>query len=540
MDWHYIGYYIRHDLLYYRGRREVIFGFISIWFATATLLILFALASTVESIVARSLEEARPMMGTLRVQSLSSATFTSDQQTFLKTLATKMGDGDVENISWIAEDFTYGFDFWPAQGGVVTETEPKKLLLKAFAVAPDDPMLNPDYGIRYWGKEGKFSADFNQRHFELMINKRMLGENGLNISAEKLDAIKSGQQKLYLNIQFLRTLASHDPQIRRSFRKFEHRRVPVSGIIDLPDKDYPDIWFHHDVARAYYYSQRYEWHPSYGLQFVDASGQALFPEFKFIIAEKNGSYILHCDSCDFKKPLKPGDYIALPTDNKRFATYLEYSQAIIWLRYYKDPQSRQRVMCAIKQEKGEEKEFCEQLGITADPRGKNLWVEPFNFGLTEALNRITPTINFFVIASSIILMLLSFFNVALFGMGYVWRKRLDIGILRTFAMPAWEVGRLYLLQILTVSFAGLVTGIILAVALSFTLLQPLADLAIGYIIPPFSDTDTAKIASIPLTITKGGIMKTVAIILFASLLGALIPTRQATRVDPIEQLRSQL
>ncbi len=361
-----------------------------------------------------------------------------------------------------------------------------------------------------------------------MINKRILGENGLNISAEKLAAIKSGQQTLYLNIQFLSTLAAHDSEIRRAFRAFESRRVPVSGIIDQPDKEYPDIWFHQDVARAYYYSQRYEWHPSYGLQFVDATGQPLFPE-------ENSRFMLHCDSCGFQKPLKPGDYIALPTDPKRYA--LEYSQAIIWLRYYKDPQSRRRVMCAIKQ-KPEEQAFCEQLEITADPRGKNLWVEPFNFGLTEALNRITPTINFFVIASSIILMLLSFFNVALFGMGYVWRKRLDIGILRTFAMPALEVGRLYLLQILMVSFAGLVTGILIAVALSFTLLQPLADWAIGYIIPPFSET--AQIASIPLTITEGGIIKTVGIILIASLLGALIPTRQATRVDLIEQLRSQL
>ncbi len=153
MDWRSIGYYIRHDLLYYRGRREVIFGFISIWFATATLLILFALASTVESIVARSLEEALPMMGTLRVQSLSSATFTDEQQTFLKTLATK--EGDVENLSWITEDFTYGFDIWPIQSEAVTQTEQKKLLLKAFAVAPDDPMLNPDFGIRYSGKVGK-------------------------------------------------------------------------------------------------------------------------------------------------------------------------------------------------------------------------------------------------------------------------------------------------------------------------------------------------------------------------------------------------
>ncbi len=532
MDWHSIGYYIRHDLLYYRGRREVIFGFISIWFATATLLILFALASTVESIVDRSLEEARPMMGTLRVQSLNSATFTDEQQAFLKTLVTKQGD--VENLSWIAEDFTYGFDIWPtppANGD--TQTEPKKLMLKAFAVAPDDPMLNPDYGIRYWGKVAKFSIDPSQRHFELMINKRILGENGLNISADKLEAFKNGQQTLYVNIQFLRTLAPHDSEIRRAFRAFESRQVPVSGVIDLPDKEYPDIWFHHDVARAYYYSQRYEWHPSYGLQFVDATSQPLFPEFK--IVEKNSRYRLHCESCGFQKPLKQGDYIALPTDPKRYA--LEYSQAFIWLRYYKDPQSRRRVMCAIKQ-KPEEQEFCEQLEITADPRGKNLWVEPFNFGLTEALNRITPTINFFVIASSIILMLLSFFNVALFGMGYVWRKRLDIGILRTFAMPALEVGRLYLLQILMVSFAGLVTGILIAVALSFTLLQPLANLAIGYIIPPFSDT--AKIASIPLTITESGIIKTVGIILIASLLGALIPTRQATRVDPIEQLRSQL
>jgi len=559
MNWHSIAYYIRHDLLYYRGRREVIFGFISILFATATLLILFALASTVESIVDRSLEEARPMMGTLRVQPLNSATFTDEQQAFLKTLVTKAiptstdqsphfgqklasfmdffshpppKENDVENLSWIAEDFTYGFDIWPNQA--LIQTEQKKLLLKAFAVAPDDPMLKPDYGIRYWGKVGQFSTDPSQRHFELMINKRILGEKGLNISTEKWEALKSGQETLYLNIQFLSTLAPHDPEIRRCFRTFESRQVPVSGIIDLPDKEYPDIWYHHDVAKAYYYSQRYEWHPSYGLQFVDATGHPLFPELK-IIPEENGRISLQ--SCDFQKQLKQRDYIALPTDQDRFSKDLAYSQAFIWLRYYKEPQSRRRVMCAIKQ-KPEEKAFCQQLGITADPRGKNLWVEPFNFGLTEALNRITPTINFFVIASSIILMLLSFFNVALFGMGYVWRKRLDIGILRTFAMPAREVGRLYLLQILIVSFAGLIAGILLAIALSFTLLQPLADWAIGYIIPPFSEA--TQIASIPLTITEGGIIKTVGIILFASLLGALIPTRQATRVDPIEQLRSQL
>ncbi|MDM8560944.1 FtsX-like permease family protein [Candidatus Parabeggiatoa sp. HSG14] len=534
MDWHSIVYYIRHDLLYYRGRREVIFGFISIWFATATLLILFALASTVETIVERSLEEARPMMGTLRVHSLSSATLTDDQQTFLKTLVTK--GSDVENISWVTEDFTNGFDIWPTlpvKG--ITQTEQKKLLLRAFAIAPDDPMLNPDFGIRYWGKEGKFSTDPNQRHFEIILNKRILGdEKGLNISAEKLEAIKSGQT-LYLNIQFLRTLASHDPQIKDYFRAFESRQIPVSGIIDQPDKEYPDIWFHHDVAKAYYYSQRYDWHPSYGLQFVDATGQPLFPEFK--IVKENSRFMFHYDNDGFQKLLKRGDYITLPTAPDRFSKDLEYSQAIIWLRYYKDPQSRQRVMCAIKQ-KPEEKAFCEQLKITADPQGKNLSVKPFNFGLTEALNRITPTINFFVIASSIIVMLLSFFNVALFGMGYVWRKRLDIGILRTFAMPSLEVGRLYLLQILMVSFAGLVTGIIIAVALSFTLLQPIANWAVGYIIPPFSEA--AQIAEIPLTITGSGLIKTIGIILFASLLGALIPTRQATRVDPIEQLRSQL
>lgn len=528
MDWGSIGYYIRHDLLYYRGRREVIFGFISIWFATATLLILFALASTVESIVDRSLEQARPMMGTLRVQPLNSATFTQEQQTFLKTLVSNQGD--VENLSWIAEDFTYGFDIWADEAA---KPRQQKLLLKAFAVAPNDPMLKSDYGIRYWGKRDKFSTDQSQRHFELMINKRILGENGLNISTDKLAAIQSGQQTLYLDIQFLRTLAPDDSEIRHAFRKFEHRRVPVSGIIDLPDKEYPDIWFHHDVARAYYYSQRYEWHPSYGLQFVDATGQPLFSEFQ--ITEKSGRFMFHCDSCGFQKQLKQGNYIALPTDSKRYA--LEYGQALIWLRYYKEPQSRRRVMCAIKQ-KPEEREFCEQLGVTADPRGKTLWVEPFNFGLTEALNRITPTVNFFVIASSIILMLLSFFNVTLFGMGYVWRKRLDIGILRTFAMPAFEVGRLYLLQILMVSFTALVVGILIAVALSFTVLQPLANYAIGYIIPPFSET--AKIADIPLTITYGGIIKTVGLIMIASLLGALIPTRQATRVDPIEQLRSQL
>ena len=532
MDWHSIGYYIRHDLLYYRGRREVIFGFISIWFATATLLILFALASTVESIVDRSLEEARPMMGTLRVQSLNSATFTQEQETFLKTLVTN--EGDVENLSWIAEDFTYGFDIWPLlDESLAAKTEPKKLLLKAFAVAPDDPMLKQNYGIRYWGKAGEFSTEPSQRHFELILNKRILGETGLNISAENLAAIKSGQQTLFLNIQFLRTLAPDDSEIRHAFRAFESRQVPVSGIIDLPDKEYPDIWFHHDVARAYYYSQRYDWHPSYGLQFVEATGQPLFSEFQ--ITEKKGRFMIHCDSCGFQKMLKPGDYIALPTESDRYA--LEYSQAFIWLRDYKDPQSRRRVMCAIKP-KPEEREFCKQLGITADPRGQNLWVEPFNFGLTEALNRITPTIDFFVIASSIILMLLSFFNVTLFGMGYVWRKRLDIGILRTFGMPALEVGQLYLLQILMVSFVALVAGILIAVALSFTLLQPLANLAIGYIIPPFSEA--AKIAEIPLTITEGGIIKTVGIILIASLLGALIPTRQATQVDPIEQLRSQL
>ncbi|HEC85225.1 MAG TPA: FtsX-like permease family protein [Thioploca sp.] len=577
--------YIPEDIWHYRGRHEMFLGLGGILFATATLLILLALSSTVQQIVDRSLEQARPILGVLEARS-QGATLTDLQTDFLTQLAVPepSASSPIEAVSLISQDFGLGFDIWSKKPNPETHQpdtaaseagQPEILTPTIIAVKPGDPMLDPAYGITYF-KGGRPFEETPQWQFEIIVNARFL-EEGLKLSPAEIEHLKTGQEQLNVWIEFLEPFAPKHPQLNISWGIIP---IPVTGIVDIPDSTYPDIWFHYDVARAYYYNSFNYWHPSFVMPFVDKNGQPLVDyaysetnpkqptiirrSTQEVIAKLNSDHTLYrplptpqpwdtAAAAKEQPPSQPAS--ALKTDDpdekvdKTFLVarlygiddYVEHFRAFLWLRDYKVPESHTQVKEAIK---AQYQSYLNQKRDTYDSEDKEetkkqkLYFEQLDYTLTQALNRISPTIDLFVISSAVILVILSVINMSLFGMGFVWRKRQDIGLLRACGMKTSGVVRLFLAEITTLTVIGIIIGILIAYSLSW----PLGFLANWYIleaIPPLN-FEGQQIIQKQLLIQGLDIVKTGLVILGASLLGAIIPTWKVTQVEPIEQLRTQL
>lgn len=567
--------YIFKDLWHYRGRSEMFLGLGGILFATATLLILFALSSTVQQIVVRSLEQARPILGVLVARTRGTLT---ELQTDFLTNSTD-SESPIEAVSLISQDFTLGFDIWSKQPTAKNtaasgDQQAEILTPTIIAVKPGDPMLDPAYGITYFQGGGPFK-ETSQWQFEIIVNARFL-EEGFKLSPAEIEHLKTGQQQLNVWLEFLEPFAPHDPQLNISWGTLS---IPVTGIVDIPDDTYPDIWFHYDVARAYYYNSFNYWDPSFAMQFVDKNGNPLVDyaysdtdpkqptisrrSSQQVIARLNSDHNLYrplstpqwekeVDAAKTQPPSQPEHTLTTDDPDERIDTYLpaklfgiddyvEKFRAFLWLRDYKTPNSH------IDAEKTIKEQYQSYLSQKLEPddlkdqetlKKQKLSLYPLDHALTKALNRISPTINVFVISSAVILVILSVINISLFGMGHVLRKQQDIGLIRVNGMSNSKVVRLFMAEITTLTVIGILLGIVIAFILSW----PLGFLANWYIwevIPPLNFDDQQIIVE-NLKIKAVDIGKTGLVILAASLLGAIISTWKITQVDPIEQLRTRL
>lgn len=556
--------YIPTDLWHYRGRHEMFLGLGGILFATGTLLILLALSSTVQQIVDRSLEQARPILGVLEARALGRLTHLQTQ--FLTEAADSSASSPIKGVSLITQDFTLGFDVWSknptATDGTSTDEPAEILTPTIIAVKPGDPMLNQDYGITYF-EGGEPFKETSQWQYEIIVNARFL-EEGLKLNKEEIERLKTGQQQLNIWIEFLEPFAPKHPQLNISLGI---QAIPVTGIVDIPDDTYPDLWFHYDVARAYYYNSFNHWHPSFVMQFVNKDGKPLVDYVyseteqptisrrsnQQVIASLNSDHNLYRPLPTQKWDTDAEEPVTLPStstsetddsDEKIDAfspakvhgidDYVEHFRAFLWLRDYKTPNSHTEAETTIK------KQYQSYLNQQWDSEAKKhkLYLEPLDYTLTQALNRISPTIDVFVISSAVILVILSVLNMSLFGIGFVWRKRQDIGLLRACGMKTSGVVQLFLAELTTLTVIGIIIGILIAFLLSY----PLGSLANWYIqeaIPPLNFKGQ-PIVDKTLAIEAWDIGKTCLVILGASLLGAIIPTWKVTQVEPIEQLRTQL
>ncbi|RKZ93623.1 MAG: hypothetical protein DRR19_00535 [Candidatus Parabeggiatoa sp. nov. 1] len=514
--------YIRRDLLHRRGRGEVLMGVFAILFAAATLQIMLSIAYSVNNMVDRSLEKARPVLGVIDVRPRYEGLLTAEQVAFLKQLplqnqsaSTDEVTGNIAAVSLIVEGMAQDFNIWRQ------DKSEALLIVSSLAVPYGDAMLDPKYGMTYFGKDRPFEDKPKTWDFEVIVNSRFLGRDGLGYDQQTIEAIIKGEKALTVPIHFVKNIAPEGINIDIGILD-----IPVTGIIDLKDGAYPDIWFSFDVARAFYYLKQRQWHPSYILQFHDNTGKPLLPLTTELVTNAQGIKQFHLAGEYPQSQPKNGiinDYFELPADPQTVDVDIPYSRALLWIDDFKDAREREAVMHRVNE----------------SSMGAELAPYPLDYTLSKALNHIRPIVDTFVDTAIFILAALCIFTMLLFGLGYIYRKNRDIGLLRACGLNPFMIIKLYLSQIMVLVIVGLVIGILVAMPL-VQLFEPWVNDIIKDLIPESEKIDPTQIVQVQVATNMVNVITTVITVLLASFIGGIFPALYAGRVDPVKQLQSQL
>jgi len=534
--------YIRKDLFYYRGLPEIKIGLAGIFFATVSLLSLFAISSGIKIIVDHSLTMAKPILGVMKATSGTDFVLDNEQMTFLQQLA-QQPTSELEAVSFITPvDFSYEFRIWDAN-------QTTSLPYRAVAVSTDDPLLE------YLKPQSVF-PDKPHWQFEVIVNTRFLTEllkqqySGKTASPAQLDelienrleAIISGQTPFYLPMEPLQSFSSSSG-FKLDFGIIE---VPVSGFIALPDDSYPDIWLHYDIARALYFKnpQQQAWEASYAFQFKNGQGHPLVPyQIKTIqqpkkipvLDEKTGDLnwvetlretnaISIVAQEQVLGQATKNDILSLPSQPQYDDQRIEVEHALLWQKHYSDSNSQARLQTEVRQFQPE---------TPTDEEIEPIQLVPLNYTLAKTINRINPTLNLFIVISSVIIIILSLVNISLFGISFVWGKRLDIGILRSCGLNELKMGQLFLTEIQVLIVIGIVAGIIT----TLLLISPFLKIIVTWILYDMGVLQHLE-TKIDISISIYDQLTTFLLLLTAGLLGSLIPTFKAATVNPIQQLQT--
>lgn len=532
--------YIRKDLFYYRGLTEIKIGLAGIFFATISLLSLFAISSGIKIIVDHSLTTAKPILGVMKATSGTDFVLDNEQMTFLQQLA-QQPTSELEAVSFITPvDFSSEFRIWDAN-------QTTSLPYRAVAIRTDDPLLE------YLKPEPVFS-DKTHWQFEVIVNTRFLTEllkqqySGKTASPAQLDelienrleAIISGQTPFYLSMEPLQSFSSSS-DFKLDFGIIE---VPVSGFLALPDDYYPDIWLHYDIARALYFKnpQQQAWEASYAFQFKNGQGHPLVPyQIKTIqqpkkipvLDEKTGDInwvetLRETNAISIEQrgevlgQATKNDILSLPSQPQDDDQPIEVEHALLWQKHYRDSNSQARLQTEVRQFQPE---------TPTDDDIEPIQLVPLNYTLAKTINRINPTLNLFIVISSIIIIILSLVNISLFGISFVWGKRKDIGILRSCGLNELKMGLLFLTEIQVLIVIGIVAGIIT----TLLLISPFLEIIVTRILYNMGVLQHLE-TQIDLSISIYDQLTTFLLLQSAGLLGSLIPTFKAAKVNPIEQL----
>jgi len=515
--------YIRRDLLHRRGRSEILMGFFAIMFAAATLQVMLSISSSVNQMVDRSLEKARPVLGVIDCRPRYTGLLTAEQVAFLKQLpppkpsvsSTDEVTGNIAAVSLIVESIAQDFNIW-------RQDKSEALLIVSSLVVPyGDAMLDPKYGMTYFGEGRPFEDKPATWGFEVIVNSRFLGRDGLGYDQPTIEAIIKGEKALTLPIHFVKNIDSDGLNIDIGILD-----IPVTGIIDLKDGAYPDMWFSFDVARAFYYLGQRLWHPSYILQFHDQTAQTLLPLSVEAKLNTQGIQQFHLSGEYPTGTSQNGiinDYFELPADPRSVDEDIQYSRALLWIDNFKDAREREAVMRRVNE----------------SSMGAELTCSPLDYTLSKALNHIRPIVDTFVDTAIFILAALCIFTMLLFGLGYIYRKNRDIGLLRACGLNPLMIIKLYLSQIMALVIFGLIIGIIVAIPLA-QLFEPWVNDIVKDLIPDSEKIDPTHIVQVEVATNMVNVITTAITVLLASFIGGIFPALYAGRVDPVKQLQSQL
>jgi uncharacterized membrane protein len=501
--------YVVMDLTNPRGRYEILVGVFTIAFAAGALALLFALSSGTGKMIDASFKKARPIMGVLVVQPRSEA-FTPEQIASLTTLVQQ--EPRIEALSLVAEKRGGGqsFDdwFWVWKTANADEDSERILDVSINAVKDNDPMLDPEFGV-FYPQGGPFAKLDNWR-LGVIVNERFLGEEGLGYSADEIKAFAQRQKPLSIELEPANNIGPQSVNIKPG-----NITIPVTGIVDIEHPLYPDLFFSHDVVEAYYNTG--SWEPSYILQFLDVEGKHLLP-YQWQNLD-NGNILLTHQETGETTELAGNEFFQLSPKAEHQST-AQYAKALLWIRDYRKTQEGESLQKSIQEQYGK------------------LRVRSPDVTLTQALRRINDMIALFVQIVAIILMVLCASTIIFFGMGHVRRKMADLGLLRACGMSAVSAGQLFIIQILVLSLVAIFVGQLLA-TLAAIPIEPIIDKMLNQQCST-SEVLKCQLEAFTLQISVKDLLLTSMGVLIASLVGAIVPTIMAMRVDPMDQLRTQL
>ena len=169
-------------------------------------------------------------------------------------------------------------------------------------------------------------------------------------------------------------------------------------------------------------------------------------------------------------------------------------------------------------------DIIEEYNKIHETDGKSIEYTDYVGILMSSISKIINFVSYALIAFVSISLLVSSIMIGIITYTSVLERTKEIGILRAIGASKWDISRVFNAETLIMGFGAGITGILL----TLLLILPL-NLIIG------SLTDIYNIASLPV----GGAAILVLISMGLTLIAGIIPSRMASRKDPVEALRTE-
>lgn len=338
--------------------------------------------------------------------------------------------------------------------------------------------------------------------------------------------------------------------------------LPIVGVIKTVASSYPNLLFPPEFAVAYRSQPDGQWDSSFVVQFVRYDNGAPLVPFRHVRSDLEKGCLLDLASnvCEAANPdflerarggclldtrnreflfcladhYQPQDVIrrsqlhftSLPLAPRLSDTFLAITRTWLWVDDYKKQwRKRDQLADQIRQDYGD------QFLVIGDEGAK----------IIQSLQRVSVLLRNYVESSRAVVWMLTVLAVMVFGFGYVYRKRQDIGLMKSFGTHWSKIVAIFLGQVVAVCLAALILAVVLA-----TLGRSYWESLVGNLLQSIlNDPDlSALLGSVDpdqwTRISMGTLLAASRDILLSSLAGGIPPGIAILLVKPIEQLRVHL
>ncbi len=491
--------YAFFDAIGKRGRAELLMGLIITAITALVFTLLISVLRDIDSITSDVLHASRPVLTTLRAERENNNVFGAEDLTKLRQWAQENSDS-VKGLTFLKTGIDYHLWTRSEHGNDIS-------LYTMAAVAHDDYLFSPDSGFQLQGTP--FQPDTSQWSFQVMVNKKFLkkyyeSESDIAVTPDLLAKLTIPFEL----VEFAETVAQPSKPVAHQ------TSIPVNAIFDIPEKPYPDILVNDDIVRALELGGE-TLHAPFLSQFHDRERKKLtagqFTRHQngiFQYTDENGNSVQVTQAKDKTLILKEKQKTNKPSG---------YNIALIWLEGF------------------DHTEFIR--AVREELREQDIIIEPVQEGtLAKTAISLQQTTQYNVMIGGGGIIALSSVCVALFGIGFLQKKKGDIGLLTSQGVSAIKLAMLYIIELLLVVVASLAVALVAAAILA-PIMKPAL---IEFLLQGVNAQDAEFLRPKTFGLDFRDAVLTILAVFLASLV-AWIPTIiGVSRVTPLEQLQTKL